>query len=257
MRHGCWQANEAARVTYTDSYLRTGWDQLRAVNNPGLPDATTAYAAGYGEGMITAQSIYNHAFNTGAQSFEPNAKLAAFLAENSQFMAESITNASRQGSSDPLNSYWYHVNLVLLQLQGWALARERVCVCVCHITGMGSPAGLCDGYNASAVAGKYPLSCMAILAINLDGDFEDLLAVLSDPATWYREERFFRASHCSALVKVRAEAFRNLRSKRSPSLPRLAQVLPNNSDIFFSQDTWSSLNSMMRIFKRYDLKFRT
>ena len=47
------------------------------------------------------------------------------------------------------------VNLVLQQLQG-----------------------LCDGYNSSAFAQEHPLPCEALLAINLDGDMEDLADVL-------------------------------------------------------------------------------
>jgi len=33
-------------------------------------------------------------------------------------------------------------------------------------------------------------------------------------------------------------------------------VLDNTKDIFISQDTWSSLNSMVRIMKRYNFAFR-
>jgi hypothetical protein len=211
-----------------------------------MDDASTAYGAGYVEAYITAPAIYNHASNTGAKDFTPNTKLATFLSQNTKFMEASISN-----TSSDLPAYWYQVNLVLVQLQG-----------------------ICDGYAASNFAVANPLPCEAMLAINLDGDMEDLSAVLQvslpfnltttspttgewrrrqltrvhsvklttcsygclfqDPSTWYDDSRFFRATRCSAIIKV----------------------LDNNEDIFISQDTWSSLNSMVRIMKRYNFAFR-
>lgn len=66
--------------------------------------------------------------------------------------------------------------------------------------------------------------------LNILGDLEDLEQVLKK-----KEQKVFGSGSCSALVKV----------------------LPNNKDIYFAQDTWSSYNAMLRILKKYSLKFHT
>ncbi|EDQ89404.1 uncharacterized protein MONBRDRAFT_37117 [Monosiga brevicollis MX1] len=205
---GDFEKDEAVRIKYTPGYLVAGWDQLHVKSNSAMDDATVAYAAGYGEAQLTAEMIYNYAYNNGYDTFTPNDKLADYLAKNQAFMAASI--ASNRSDA---NGYWYHVDLILRQLQG-----------------------VCDGYNSSDFAKSFPLPCESMLAINLMGDMEDLSDALASSDEWYTEDRFFRATHCSALVKLVGGA-------SSPS------------DIYISQDTWSSLNSMTRIMKRYDLNF--
>eukprot|EP01147_Barroeca_monosierra_P001657 gene1659-4787_t len=92
--------------------------------------------------------------------------------------------------------------------------------------------GVCAGYNSTSMGTDRPMSCLDILRLNLDGDMEDLEGVFGDlPKT--REEMAFSASHCSALIKLVAY----------------------NADIYIAQDTWSSLNSMTRIMKRYSFPF--
>lgn len=41
----------------------------------------------------------------------------------------------------------------------------------------------------------------------------------------------------------------------SGSCSALVKVLPGMKDLYFSQDTWSSYNTMLRILKKYSLKF--
>ena len=78
------------------------------------------------------------------------------------------------------------------------------------------------------------MDAFAILRLNLDGDMEDLEAVYGDePMT--QDSLAFKASHCSALIKL----------------------IDNNKDILMAQDTWSTFNSMTRIMKRYEFAFRT
>lgn len=67
--------------------------------------------------------------------------------------------------------------------------------------------------------------------INIMGDIEDLEVVLKKNV----KKRVFGSGSCSALVKV----------------------LPNMKDLYFAQDTWSSYNTMLRILKKYSLKFHT
>ena len=43
----------------------------------------------------------------------------------------------------------------------------------------------------------------------------------------------------------------------SGSCSALVKVLPGNAELFVSHDTWTEYNTMLRIYKLYDLKFRT
>lgn len=61
------------------------------------------------------------------------------------------------------------------------------------------------------------------------GDIEDLEVVLKKNV----QKKVLGSGSCSALVKV----------------------LPGMKDLYFSQDTWSSYNTMLRILKKYIFKF--
>ena len=66
--------------------------------------------------------------------------------------------------------------------------------------------------------------------LQIQGDLEDLESALGVGAT----SRVVGSGSCSALVKL----------------------LPGNSELLVSHDTWSDYHGMLRIFKHYDLKFR-
>ena len=89
--------------------------------------------------------------------------------------------------------------------------------------------GVYDGYVMAAPTSEALLFSDLVL-LNIGSDVEDLMAALPDaapPPSWVTRD------HCSALVKL----------------------LPDYSELFFSQVTWSNLESMLRIFKLYDLPF--
>ena len=67
--------------------------------------------------------------------------------------------------------------------------------------------------------------------LQIAGDLEDLAEALGAP---HHKKRPLGSGSCSALVKV----------------------LPGNSDIYVSHDTWTGYNSMLRILKKYDFSYR-
>ncbi|XP_063216557.1 putative phospholipase B-like 2 [Bacillus rossius redtenbacheri] len=113
-------------------------------------------------------------------------------------------------------AYWHQVDLIYKQLKGVA-----------------------DGYASKNQDPSKVLSYNDILWLNLQGDLEDLLDAV-DPASWLEEPAAVRggrvpgAGSCSALVKI----------------------LPDGSDLFVAHDTWSSLQSMLRVLKKYDFGYR-
>lgn len=69
--------------------------------------------------------------------------------------------------------------------------------------------------------------------LQIGGDLGALQSALSDRGEV--KDKVIGAGKCSALVKV----------------------LPENTDLFVSHDTWDEYQSMLRIYKLYDLRFST
>jgi hypothetical protein len=180
---------------------------LEIHTNPSYPDETQASAAGFYEGSVTATLIEQNAYNSGLYTYQPSAGLAQFLQENTAFMSKMINESTSLPAGNPGRAYWYHVNLILAQLNG-----------------------IYQGYQ-DARHNKGNVTADMILFINLSGDMEDLATVFGVENEL--ENAFFENGHCSALLRL----------------------LEDNSDVYIGQSTWSSLNSMLRVYKLYDFPF--
>eukprot|EP00298_Acanthocystis_sp_HF-20_P006656 c16443_g1_i2.p1 GENE.c16443_g1_i2~~c16443_g1_i2.p1 ORF type:complete len:587 (+),score=244.62 c16443_g1_i2:32-1762(+) len=195
------QPNEIAIGTYTDTIMTTGWSTLSIETNPNFGDEVQVQAAGFLEGFLTSTRIYQHATNTGNANPTIDPKLQAFLDSNMDWMLRHINS-----SSSTNEQIWWQVHLVLTQLHS-----------------------LYDGYKlGSCNSQEGALSFESLLMINLDGDIEDLGAVLSGDRKLMADP-FARRTHCSAVVSL----------------------TDSNDDLLVSQTTWSSLESMTRIYKMY------
>uniref|UniRef100_T1IJU9 Phospholipase B-like n=1 Tax=Strigamia maritima TaxID=126957 RepID=T1IJU9_STRMM len=112
--------------------------------------------------------------------------------------------------------YWHQVNLILAQLNG-----------------------LEEGYrkHTAEVRARRDTSfwsnedVLGFIMVQISGDLEDLEVVLKKTVSHRR--RVFGGGSCSALVKV----------------------LPNGEEIFVSQDSWSTYQSMLRILKKYNFQY--
>ena len=72
--------------------------------------------------------------------------------------------------------------------------------------------------------------------LQLHGDLDDLEAVLGATPADIGSRKKFRtigSGSCSALVKL----------------------LPGYKELFVGHDTWTDYNTMLRVFKRYDLRY--
>ncbi|KAF8794204.1 putative phospholipase B-like 2 [Argiope bruennichi] len=89
--------------------------------------------------------------------------------------------------------------------------------------------GLDDGFRNITSKPSTNVDVMGFMLLNIMGDLEELEDVLHKKTL----RRTFGMGSCSALVKV----------------------LPNNEDIYFSHDTWTAYNTMLRILKKYGFQF--
>jgi hypothetical protein len=90
--------------------------------------------------------------------------------------------------------------------------------------------GLVDGYTS---AGLEPLTIQQLFLMQVSGDLDALQSALSGSGEV--GDKVIGAGKCSALVKL----------------------LPDHSELFVSHDTWEEYQSMLRIYKLYDLRFST
>jgi len=227
------QQSQDDRFRALAAHLRAWWDLLEVHATPAATqpadDRAAAVAAGYFEGKATAAAIEHAAINAGIPTFELTPALAQYIAANEQFVAAQTTLAASSlptGHAD--RRIWYHVDLVRAQLEGLL-------------------AGYLEGRAALARPPlAAPLNATGLLLMNMGGDLEDLDHVGTCNATAPP------ADGTAAAAAAAAAASPVFDPGRCSALIRL---LPGNADVLVAQDTWAGLNSMLRIYKLYDLPF--
>ncbi|BDA45664.1 Phospholipase B-like 1 [Coccomyxa sp. Obi] len=183
---------------------------------PGIDDALQLYAAGFLEGYLTAQRIYDHHVN-----------MEAFFAINttapSDWLLAQDAWAQEQAAKNT-TPFWTTLSLILQQHEG-----------------------LMDGYTLAANRSKSSgtdaaplpqLDRVDFLKLSAVGDLGDLVPALEPKrrVQWETltpselEGKLASAGHCSALVKVTG----------------------NYSDLFLSHSSWFTYSGMVRIYKHYD-----
>ena len=207
----------AAWGTWDDTYDKTGWSVLAIHTNPAVDDRTAATAAGYFEGQMTALRIEQTANNMGVQTYNVSSTLKAYLAANANWVASMEKIAATLESGAPERKIWSHESLVRSQLEGMYQG---------YLVGRG---------NLSKTVLPTPLTFDQLLLLNLGGDLEDLGNYESQTATRRDDDvsPVLGGGRCSAVIRL----------------------TDDNKDIFVSQETWSSLNTMLRIWKMYDFPF--
>jgi hypothetical protein len=218
-----WEDGELAVGMYNATFSTLGWDILEIRTNPAAADSDAAQAAGFFEGKATIAAIESNALNSGVPSTKLSPGLEQFLATNAAFVSQMVKLSLELPKAHPDRRIWYHVDLVNTQL-----------------------AGMYAGYLAARAENEKflldaPLTAMELLLMNIGGDLEDLDGVgtcnvssTDTGAAAMGVSPEIDPGHCSALVRLVA----------------------GNADVFVAQDTWSSLNSMLRIYKLYDFPFK-
>jgi len=209
-------ANTVAWGRFDDDISSTGWADLTVKTSPHHTDLDQAHAAGYLEGAISANRIYqisrvvvrNHANHPYTQEF---------FGEQLSFLRSKAAKVDER-ATDSESAYWYNVALVLAQFDG-----------------------LVKGYN-DHVDEKRQLSPDAMWLMNSDGDVMDIERMPKRNKNMRRAENMTAAElielisltgHCSAMVKW----------------------VPGD-DLYVSHTTWDDYSEMLRVYKHYDFEFQ-
>ncbi|XP_045924422.1 phospholipase B-like 1 isoform X1 [Micropterus dolomieu] len=190
LKEGLMEAEGGAYGYFNDTLLLSGWGVLEIHAGHGVitqEDETTFFLAGYLEGYLTAEQMFNHYSNMHPQLIKDEKvlnPLQRFLSKQDQWAREQV---KLRRSSDPL---WKHLGLILAQLDGlhagaaqWAKSKHRE-----------------------------PLSAFALQFLNGVGDLLDLVPALtprSNSSTGAATFRMPGMGHCTALIKV-LPGFENL-----------------------------------------------
>jgi len=159
--------------SFSDDIPKTGWSTLDIKTNKLFDDYLVMEAAGYLEGYITHERIWQFRLNYIPTMFNGsmNAPLpvANWIKENVNWMKTQIATKSNV-------TYWQHVKLMFIQLQG-----------------------ITKGYNDAAPSNR-KIDYNDLLYLNLNGDLEDLVPALSNSTTLKFGKRF--NSRCSSIVTL-------------------------------------------------------
>ncbi|RUS86577.1 hypothetical protein EGW08_005658 [Elysia chlorotica] len=212
-------ADYVAVASLANTINETGWAKLDVTTHAGpnrkYNDSVQAYAAGFVEGHLTRSLMTMHWTNTGAWVCpEP---MTAQCIQLKQFLQKNMDWMLDNINTFSFSSpFWHHVRLFLEQ-----------------------SAGLQDGY--AKMPGKLNLNIdiMGVYSWQVGGDFETLLNLFptsssssSDQKVKTPDPMAMGTGHCSALLRL----------------------LPDYSDLYVAQDTWSDFSSMLRMLKRYSFE---
>lgn len=169
---------------FSDDIATTGWGYLYVESSSRQSGELQSYAAGWLEGALTAERIWQHAQNTFESTFGPTMEPPALTA---QWIENQVTYNQAQIQA-PSSEFWSEMSNLLTQVQG-----------------------LAEGYNSAQTAN--PLTPLQFLYLQLAPDLDDIMAA-ADPALRPDPSRMTlfevlaleqRRSHCSSIVKVTDE----------------------------------------------------
>jgi len=223
------RAGANAWAEFSDTYNQTGWGVIAVRTADGGDPFVNAYAAGYAEGWMTQEMVFQHVANTLYENLPhgPSPRLRSFVERNWHWTKD---EAQRRASR---SVYWANVLVVLSQFEG-----------------------LVRGYADRAPA-EQQLSFEDLLYTTMDGDIPSLVGFFQmDPnITLVAEE----GGEDGEVLLSWQEGDELLLPLDAPPLPRdfrcssLVKLLPDHSRLFFSHSTWDSFMAMVRLYKHYSI----
>ncbi|KAG2377789.1 hypothetical protein C9374_008874 [Naegleria lovaniensis] len=205
-----------AAAHYDATYESRGWDVLSLETNGMVKDDMQAFGAGYLEGVITRQRIYNHYMNMQSYSWAemPDKKMPGYVRDFFDKQRNWMKDQSTKYASDP---FWQQIKSVYLQMEG-----------------------LVQGYNDATTNPNEKIDYASMQTISSFGDIFDILNVKQENRPQFHKMTpqqimtFVQENgHCSALFKV----------------------TPDYSNIYFGHTSWFTFSAMTRIYKTYTFNF--
>ena len=101
--------------TYDDQINQTGWSYLQLTTNRNVDDHQAMFAAGFLEGALTWERILQFNYTYQVSQFDPSGcshAVRTFVRESDAWMRKMVKNNAAH------DNFWYHVGLVLSQLDG-------------------------------------------------------------------------------------------------------------------------------------------
>uniref|UniRef100_A0A7S3ZEI1 Phospholipase B-like n=1 Tax=Lotharella globosa TaxID=91324 RepID=A0A7S3ZEI1_9EUKA len=197
---------------------------------------TTYFAAGYAEGIATAQDIHDFSCNVIPDDVEQHTDLINFIKENDEYVRTRISDID-ESSED--SEYWKEVSLAYKRFDGiFEGYKEAVDL------NMKGAACSEDCYSEK-------LTMLKFLLVNLDGDLFDLMSKFSNEAIFTELGRHGRVQASLNMFKSRLPATTTIfpNGLRCSALFKVA-----DDDIFFAHDTWDTYSTAApRIFKHVQL----
>lgn len=173
--------NAIATCKYQKSYNNDGWGKLYILTNNSFDDKTQAYAAGYLEGYITREKIYDHYRNIrlneyGKKGFPHNIK--KFFKENLEYMENLVELNPSDIHSQTIIKYF-------LQYKG-----------------------MVQGYNDNSNFDEQ-ISLIDFNMITSDGDLEEISFYEKKSSNFFNNMKAdelvaykHKHSHCTALIRI-------------------------------------------------------
>jgi hypothetical protein len=205
---------------YNDEVTKDGWGKLWIHS-----DATEAgaYEAGFVEGALTSERIYQHFQSWYSYQFPSSAPILpeteAFINDQYAYAWDLVNSHEKQvenNENKDKSDYFKRLKLVLLQFEGIA-------------------AGMQQYATKDMMMSKFDL-----LLLEAAGDLYDII-----PAT---KPALFKLQ----VGKLSKEAFED-EWHRMVSCSAMIKINDNNTDLFVGHTTWTSYVNMLRIYKNYNL----
>jgi hypothetical protein len=224
---------------YNDTIHTDGWSYLAIYSNETVSNALQARAAGFIEGALTHQRIWEFATNhNNDYSWSP--KLRDYVDTNNKWMNDQIKRAASIASGTKDSIYWEQVSLLLEQQKG-----------------------LYAGYNKYAASGQ-TISEELMLSLSMHSDMDTLCPLFGGCGSKYASKS---ASSNSATAKTMNGKPDDENDDAPPSAPPSApnrmkdhcsvivKLVPKKNELYTAHTTWTGFEDMTRIFKMYDLPY--
>ncbi|KAK5574496.1 hypothetical protein RB653_009749 [Dictyostelium firmibasis] len=209
-----------AQSGFSNEMMTMGWAYLSITTNPQFEDSLQAEAAGYIEGYLTYEMIWQCWYNIFVNEYQNQTvptEVVNWANENVGYMKQEVV----ANQNDP---YWIHIGLVLTQLSG-----------------------MVEGYNAANQDSSRQLSFLDLILINMDADLGDIGSTFNQSSSSSDIANFKKSSSKKSMDHI----------KKTDHCSGLIKLTDDLTELYSAHTSWSGYIDMLRIFKSYNFKFST